>query len=331
MPVSSARSALPQLRPLSILTFLTRHLRPGSFEKAPGTGRLHEAFQVYRAEAHGQLLALPTGPYRTTYHYVLFITHGSFEALLGQHQITVEAGHLLFVPAGNTASLLALSSDLRGYFLLAEPDFLTTSLNRPGLLKQLRGRACLAQSLAAVPPREAQPLAYLFEVALAEFAGPTNSAELLRTLLRALLLKMEQQYGALPTPVPVVAGAIAGELLTHRFLDLLAASYRTLHTVAAYANRLCVTPNHLNRCVKSTTGRPTLAWITDTLVTEAKGLLRGGGYTVAETARELGFRNGSSFGRLFRQRTGCTPSGYREIRAESAVLDGCILHKMGEM
>jgi AraC-like DNA-binding protein len=321
MSASLVRSGPSSLQPLRPAAFLTRYLRPGLLEEVPGTGRLHEEFQVYRAEAHSRLLVLPTGSYRTTFCYVLFITHGHFEALLGPQRIRMEAGHLLFVPAGSATSLLAFSDDVRGYFLLAEPAFLTASLNRPGLLNRLRGPVHHAQPLAAVPPEQAQQLAGLFEVVLAEFASETASAELLHTLLRALLLTVERHYGSAP---PAATSAGPGQRteqqLTLRFLDLLAAHYRAWHTVAAYAGSLCVTPNHLNRCVKHATGRPALTWITDTLVAEAKTLLGACGYSVAEAARELGFPSVSYFGRLFRRHTGHTPSAYREDQKAALVL-----------
>lgn len=324
MPVSFARAAPPRLRPLSPASFFTRYLRPDCTQAVPGSGRLHEAFQIYRAEVHGPLLALPTGPYRTTYHHALFITQGSFETVLGLHRATVATGSMLFVPAGGITSLLAISPDLRGYFLLVEPEFLAVGLSRPGLSGQLRVLARGPQLPVAVAPEQLGPLARLFEAVLAEYAGTEPTAELLGILLWALLLKIEQQYAALPVPAagPPTGGSrlSAEQQLAHRFLDLLAARYHTWRTVAIYADHLCVTPNHLNRCVKRTTGRPTLAWITETLVREAKVLLRVCGLPVVEAARELGFRNVSYFGRLFRRHTGQTPSDYRENRKAAGVL-----------
>ncbi len=305
-----SRPAYSHLRPHNAASFFQNFLR-ADVSAGPDAERRHEAFQLYRAEAYGPQLKLPTGPYRTTYHSVLFLTQGSFEDMGGQHPTPEGAGQLLLVPAGQTAALLALSPDLRGYVLLIEPEFLATSFPRAGLPGQLGELARAAPGPVALSPVQVAALVGLCEVLLAEYARATPLVELVRTLLRALLLKIEQQYAALLALEPAVPSTGSrAEQLADRFLHLLATRYRAWHTVAAYADHLCITPNYLNRCVKRATGQPALTWIADTLVAEANVLLGVGRLTVAEAARELGFGNASYFGRFFRRRTGQTPSAY---------------------
>jgi AraC family transcriptional activator of pobA len=96
-----------------------------------------------------------------------------------------------------------------------------------------------------------------------------------------------------------------------RFRSMVDREFRRLHRVRDYADRLRVTPGHLNVLCHSHLGRSASAEIHQRLILEARRLLR---YTDAPAfviAQDLGFADPAYFGRFFRRETGITPRRYR--------------------
>ncbi|PHN03409.1 helix-turn-helix domain-containing protein [Flavilitoribacter nigricans] len=84
-----------------------------------------------------------------------------------------------------------------------------------------------------------------------------------------------------------------------------------LPTVAYFAEALCVSPNYLSDFLRSNTGKSTQEHIHLAILEQAKILLLSSSRTVSQIAYELGFEYPQYFSRLFKQKTGLTPSAFR--------------------
>jgi AraC-like DNA-binding protein len=112
----------------------------------------------------------------------------------------------------------------------------------------------------------------------------------------------------------------ASTRITSVFMDLLERQFPIetpdrplqLKTANDFANVLSVHVNHLNRSVKSITGKPTTTHISERIVGEAKSLLRFADWNVSEIAYSLGFDYPSHFNTLFKKVTGFTPTEFRQ-------------------
>lgn len=100
--------------------------------------------------------------------------------------------------------------------------------------------------------------------------------------------------------------------ITQAYKDALSQHIYQKQHVTDYAHLLGVTPDHLNKCVRLTTGRSAQVPICDMLVLEAKVLLRQTQLTVNEIAYKLSERAPSDFSRFFQPRTTLTPTQYRQ-------------------
>jgi YesN/AraC family two-component response regulator len=76
---------------------------------------------------------------------------------------------------------------------------------------------------------------------------------------------------------------------------------------------LHVSPNHLNKCVKLSTGKTPSEWINESLVLEAKALLFQSEELIGNIAMELGINDSSYFSRLFKKYEGKSPLEYRQM------------------
>lgn len=99
--------------------------------------------------------------------------------------------------------------------------------------------------------------------------------------------------------------------LARRYTELLESNFRSGYGVADYAAALGVTPTHLTRVCKTTTGRPAKALLHDRLIFEARRMLMETRLPVAQVARDLGFTSPAYFTRAFQHHTGRTPTDFR--------------------
>lgn len=99
--------------------------------------------------------------------------------------------------------------------------------------------------------------------------------------------------------------------MLEQFLSLVVSDYHVSREVAYYADKMCITPKYLSLVVKRASGKSAAAWINDTVILNAKSLLKGTQLTIQQIADRLNFPNPSFFGQYFRRHTGLTPKAYR--------------------
>ena len=111
----------------------------------------------------------------------------------------------------------------------------------------------------------------------------------------------------------------ASSRIAIQFLEILERQFPIEHadqpvalkTAQAFADKLAVHVNHLNRSVKQVTGKSTTTHISERIVTEAKALLQYTNWTVAEIAYALGFDYPTYFNNFFKKMTGSSPTSFR--------------------
>ena len=95
-------------------------------------------------------------------------------------------------------------------------------------------------------------------------------------------------------------------------VDALVQAHMRRHwKVTDYAAALSVTPVHLNRVTRETTGLSVLQLVEQRLFQEACRLLAYTPATLAEVAYDMGFDDPSYFSRAFHRRIGMSPAQYR--------------------
>jgi AraC-like DNA-binding protein len=86
-----------------------------------------------------------------------------------------------------------------------------------------------------------------------------------------------------------------------------------LPTVKYLAEQVHLSPNYLSDLLKKETGKSTQDHIHYQLIEEAKTVLLQSNASVSEIAYDLGFEYTQYFSKLFKQKTGLTPSEYRSV------------------
>ena len=102
-----------------------------------------------------------------------------------------------------------------------------------------------------------------------------------------------------------------GELIFEEFTSLLQRYNKRERNVGFYARQLNITPKYLSSVVKEVSGRTAARWIDESVILEAKALLKYSGMSIQEIAYSLNFSTQSFFGKYFKQHTGTSPSRYK--------------------
>lgn len=85
----------------------------------------------------------------------------------------------------------------------------------------------------------------------------------------------------------------------------------TEHSLSFFANRLNLTPNYLSARVKEYSGRTAMEWIEDSVILEAKTMLKHTDLSIQEIAYKLNFPTQTFFGKYFKRITGMSPKQYK--------------------
>lgn len=101
------------------------------------------------------------------------------------------------------------------------------------------------------------------------------------------------------------------ELLFHNGRDGASPVQPAKFSVTFYADKLQISPNHLNKVVKGVTGKSPSVWIEESVIQEAKRLLRSTALPLGEIASMVGILDQSYFARRFKKHEGVSPREYR--------------------
>jgi len=101
------------------------------------------------------------------------------------------------------------------------------------------------------------------------------------------------------------------QILFEKFLNLVQTHHKEQRGLEFYADKLCITPKHLSKVIKETTGKPANDWIDEHVALEAKAMLKSTNMTIQQISDELNFPSQSFFGKYFKRVTGMSPREYK--------------------
>ncbi|SLN16935.1 AraC family transcriptional regulator [Pseudooctadecabacter jejudonensis] len=130
--------------------------------------------------------------------------------------------------------------------------------------------------------------------------------------LGLLAIYFERQLDAHEDDGPDTRHETASARLVAAYTDLIEHHFRESRGVSDYAAMLGVTPTHLTRCCKQTSGKSALDLLKDRVLFEARLMLRDSSLPVRQVADDLGFGSAAYFTRAFQAKTGQTPTSFRK-------------------
>ena len=274
----------------------------------------HEVFHINRIEDYIRLVNFPTQtdvqPFRLTVFNFMFLTKGN--SLRSKGLLDYEFGEntFFFIPAYEITTHKFMSPDAEGFYCHFNLDILTADFKLKDLLSEFVFLNFNCHPLIAVSAelREDVIVPILTRLEKEYKKGSTCRNEILRVYLMALFTELK----------PFVTTAVSSSQssayqITEQYKKALSQHIYEKQKITDYADMLAVSPNHLNKCVKSITGQSAHDVLSEMILLEAKVLLKQTSLSVSEIAFQIGRNELSDFVRFFKSKTSMTPGEFRKM------------------
>lgn len=154
-------------------------------------------------------------------------------------------------------------------------------------------------------------LGSLFKEMILEFKlNDSSLEEMMRTYLKQLLIRATRSWKRQHLDNAVTDQQSDLEFF-RKFTRLVDEHYKSKHTVADYADFLCMAPKTITHKFNRLRLPQPNEVIKNRIILEAKRLLVHTSLTAKEIAYDLGYNDPAYFSRLFMAKTGESPSGFR--------------------
>lgn len=248
-------------------------------------------------------------PYRIQEGRIIFVNQGSARVLINLIEYTIRQTHFSVITPNSIIQIIEISPDFDMQMMAMNQDFLPISGKEDFFSYLLHHQKNI---LLLLSPQEVLQTEYYFTLMWNILQEPTFRREAIRHLLASLLYYIEYiaQSNMLMNPVRLTRQ----EDIFQRFISLVNACSKKERNVNFYADKLCLTPRYLNTVVRQASQQTVMDWINQSIILEAKILLKHGNRLVYQISDELNFPNPSFFCKFFKRMTGMTPHEYQNSK-----------------
>ena len=250
----------------------------------------------------------PVPPSKHSCHTLIFVSSGQHVMKLGYQEYTTTDNEIIVVPAGQIFSLDNINNIHKGFICQFHPDILIRKYGSREMLNEFDFMKISGNPKITLDQKDVPDITAILNRLQKEYSETSNAnLNIVQSYLITLFYEMNKNS------VKSSKSISAAEVITNKFKELIYTNIKTHHQVNYYASLLNVTPNHLNKSVKSVTGKSAAKWIEETILLEAKYLLYQTTLSVSEIAMQVGHEDHSYFSRFFKKHEGITPVQYRKL------------------
>ncbi|QSW87617.1 AraC family transcriptional regulator [Flavobacterium endoglycinae] len=253
-------------------------------------------------------LQYPVPPSKHSCHTLIFVSSGTHIMKTGYEEFQTTTNEIIMVPAGQIFSIDNIYSSHTGYICQFHPDILIGKYGSREMLNDFDFLKVSGNPKVSLASEDIQTVVTILDRLKREYSEtPRANLNIVQSYLIALFYEMSKNS------VKTSKGISAAEIISNKFKELIHQNIKTQHQVNYYASVLNVSPNHLNKCVKTVTGKTAAKWIEETILLEAKYLLFQTTFSVGEIAAQIGLEDQSYFSRFFKKSEGISPIQYRKM------------------
>lgn len=260
--------------------------------------------QIYSLEDISKQLILPTPLLKADYHFVVILNKGDFYHQIGIEKIHIHAHSIMFIPEGETFSIISVDDDISGYFILMDNKSVTSTIETKDLVSFLE-----IESILNIDIDSYDWFNNICLLLLEEVKQKIPNRNIGSGLLKALIYKIIELSG-------INKYKSRQSEIASKFKILLNKNFINHKNVDYYASEIGVSSNYLNRCVKNHYNKNCKQIIQEFTILQGQLLMFNGSNDIGEICYNIGYNDPSYFSRLFKKVTGMTPRKYRQIIAQ---------------
>ena len=286
------------------------------FEQSPLPGALRQplggaSFFIRRIEESIQDIHFPKEGLRLTHYEVFLFTSGHCTLFYNLNEIHQQAGQIRFSAPGALSRIQAIAPEVRGYYLFFDDAFIQLA-SQTNIVAQLPFFFFNNHPILHPAPVVLEGWCALCEHLIRLSAAPNDPAQskIISTYLVAFLLECKALFKEAPSSK---TEGTAAARITRQFFEALLNDLSYNNKVQEIATSIGISPKHLTKSIKHTTGFPPTHFIKKALSLEAQILLQETDDSISEIAYTLGFEDVSYFIRFFKKNTQQTPAAYRSL------------------
>lgn len=205
-------------------------------------------------------------------------------------------------------------SSVKGYFCIFREGFFSDNI-RSNINSLPMFQRC-GKPAYALTDQQYEQIAAIYEKMLLEI---NSDYQFKYDLIRSYLTEMIHAAMKIAPSEALYQHPDANSRITSVFTELLERQFPiesvsqrfSMRSAKDFAERLFVHVNHLNRAIKTTTGKTTTDLISERLLNEAKALLKHTNWNISEISYCLGFEEPAHFNNFFRKQVHIAPSLFR--------------------
>lgn len=248
-------------------------------------------------------------PYRIKEGRILIVTKGAARLLIDLMEHTIYAGYVSVITPNSIIQITQLSPDFDLQMIAVDKDFLSNSGKEDFFSYVLHHQR---NTLFLPDAQEQEQIAAYFKLTWNILQESSFRRPVIQHLLASLLSYIEciTQNGAQANSTPLTHQ----ESIFQQFISLVNAHSKSERNVSFYAGKLCLTPRYLNTVIRQASHQTVMDWINQSIILEAKVLLKHSNLLVYQISDELNFPNPSFFCKFFKRITGMTPQEYQKLK-----------------
>ena len=275
----------------------------------PEFSPFYNIFHINRLETYLDKILFPLPPHRKTVYDFIVLTKGTSTRSKGLNTYTFKANSIFFLPAYQITTHEGMSKNAEGFFCHFDIDIFNTYFPAYKNFIQFPFLQFSGDPVVAIDkPVMESVINILSRLEIEYNSKHIDRFDLVATYLLALFLEIKRFVK--PEADTKKNAALS---ITQRYKNFLTQHIYEHQTITGYAALLSVTSNHLNKCVKTITGKSAQDLLNEMILLEAKVLLKQTDLQIGEIAYKLTEQNPGDFGRFFKSKSGMTPSQYRQM------------------
>ena len=256
-----------------------------------------------------------TPVFSMTFYNIMLILEGSDVVAVNGRSRQIERGLIICSIPGEVWEFPA-DPQLKVLNLIFEKEFLLSFFNDPHFLDRFDYLQA-DRSTPFLKPDEPtfERILSLFQEMKGEIIRHEEKDQhILRAMLYGTMMLLQRVPMVDAEQVETVQRSLT-DIPVSRYVDdfvqLVNEHFREEHGTEFYADRLCITPNYLNKIVRQSLGKSAKTYILDQILAEACRLLRYTTLSINDIATQLHFDTATYFVRIFGKHIGQTPLAYR--------------------